>query len=345
MEEIKNLLEFHQFPELIDIPDNYVQAILDSESAYSERMEFLGDAVLDLIVTNYLIDSFEYLTPGEATSVRSYVVSNMTIAYLLIKKKLCLNRDKICGDKMEVLIGVLYTYTQQNIAFVEKYLNKVFKLDDIIYDLIQVELYRQNSEINIDKIVDKHAPVYSQWEKNKNCKDGVRRETRKCISGTCDVLERYTKCEDWSGCDDNRYKTRVVNGVKEIKPCNKHGVCNKNGQRKVTGPLGEFMEQCPESYYYDGLYKDLRCRDGITTVYKKCKNPNKCENMIWDSYPCEEELVTLEKFGKLDQDIQWDTYNKLREYAIKHGIQPDPPIWNVKRGYELLLSQLSEVKI
>ena len=46
----------------------------------NERLEFLGDAVLDLIVTEYLYRSFRSKREGEMTQVKSLIVSKTILA-------------------------------------------------------------------------------------------------------------------------------------------------------------------------------------------------------------------------------------------------------------------------
>ena len=49
---------------------------------YSERLEFLGDAVLGLATANYLFEHFKNLTEGELTKMRSSVVRQSTLTRL-----------------------------------------------------------------------------------------------------------------------------------------------------------------------------------------------------------------------------------------------------------------------
>ena len=46
----------------------------------NERLEFLGDAVLQLVVTDLLYDSYPQLAEGQMTKVRAAVVSRPTLA-------------------------------------------------------------------------------------------------------------------------------------------------------------------------------------------------------------------------------------------------------------------------
>ncbi|CEJ03174.1 hypothetical protein RMCBS344292_17162 [Rhizopus microsporus] len=50
-----------------------------------ERLEFLGDAVLDLFIAQYLYKKHPTAPPGELTGLRSMYVSNATLAFICIK--------------------------------------------------------------------------------------------------------------------------------------------------------------------------------------------------------------------------------------------------------------------
>lgn len=49
-----------------------------------QRLEFLGDAVLDYLITSYLYSVFPNLTPGQLTDLRSIAVSNNSFAQLVV---------------------------------------------------------------------------------------------------------------------------------------------------------------------------------------------------------------------------------------------------------------------
>ena len=53
---------------------------LNSITDSYERLEFLGDAVLDFLITMYIIKDKNELSPGEVTNLRSALVNNTTLA-------------------------------------------------------------------------------------------------------------------------------------------------------------------------------------------------------------------------------------------------------------------------
>jgi ribonuclease III len=84
----------------------------------NERLEFLGDSVLDSIVAHYLYDKYKHLPEGELTKMKSKVVRrenlNMLGYDLGLDRMLKLNlgrqemHDSIVGNALEALIGAIY---------------------------------------------------------------------------------------------------------------------------------------------------------------------------------------------------------------------------------------------
>lgn len=86
----------------------------------NERMEFLGDSVLELVIADYLFCKFPHLNEGSLSRMRSIVVSEESLAYharkinlgryILVGK----DQDQICSqdatlaDAYEAVIGALY---------------------------------------------------------------------------------------------------------------------------------------------------------------------------------------------------------------------------------------------
>lgn len=89
---------------------------------HNERLEFLGDSVLGLIIAGYLYLSFTSETEGYLSHVRSHIVETSTCAHLLQKLQLSeyvllgkgekLNggkgRESILADLFEAVLGAIY---------------------------------------------------------------------------------------------------------------------------------------------------------------------------------------------------------------------------------------------
>lgn len=89
---------------------------------HNERLEFLGDAVLELIITHYLYNEYPEKSEGDLTSIRSALVNAQTCAE--VAKKLNVNdflllsrgeardvgraRQYILANALEAIIGAVY---------------------------------------------------------------------------------------------------------------------------------------------------------------------------------------------------------------------------------------------
>jgi ribonuclease-3 len=90
---------------------------------HNERLEFLGDAVLDLVISQYLMDSLPNCAEGELTRLRAEVVALPSLArlarsldlgsFLLLGRgeERSGGRDKnsLLADALEALFGAVFT--------------------------------------------------------------------------------------------------------------------------------------------------------------------------------------------------------------------------------------------
>ncbi len=88
----------------------------------NERLEFLGDAVLELLVSEYLFSEFKKYREGALTKMRQNLVCEKTLAKIAAELKLgeylnvgrgeeltdCRSRPKVLADALEALIGAVY---------------------------------------------------------------------------------------------------------------------------------------------------------------------------------------------------------------------------------------------
>jgi ribonuclease-3 len=113
---------------------------------HNERLEFLGDAVLELAVTRFLFDKFPAKQEGDLTAYRAALVNTFSISE--IAEKLGMNdmlrlskgekrdtgraRQIILADAFEALLGALYLDQGYDAAeaFVAKHLYP--KIDDVL---------------------------------------------------------------------------------------------------------------------------------------------------------------------------------------------------------------------
>ncbi len=90
-------------PRLLDIALTHA-SIAESRLASNERMEFLGDAVLGLIVCDYLYGKFPNLLEGDLTKIKSAAVSRRMCAR--IASDLALDRLLILGKGMKTRASI-----------------------------------------------------------------------------------------------------------------------------------------------------------------------------------------------------------------------------------------------
>ena len=108
----------------------------------NERLEFLGDAVLELISSEFLFDNNKKTPEGELTRMRASMVCEPSLAfcareislgdYLLLGKGEertgGRNRDSITSDALEALIGAIYL--DGGFASAKEFIHK-FVLNDL----------------------------------------------------------------------------------------------------------------------------------------------------------------------------------------------------------------------
>ncbi len=126
---------------------SYLNEHPDFTIGHNERLEFLGDAVLEIIVTEFLYLSFMNTPEGDMTNWRASLVNAKMLYEVARELKIeeCLylskgeSRDKnkksrqfILADAVEAIIGAIYL--DQGTEGAKKFIlkNVVSKLDDIL---------------------------------------------------------------------------------------------------------------------------------------------------------------------------------------------------------------------
>lgn len=151
--------EFKTFEEKIGIPFNdtallrrafthrsYLNEHRGQRGGHNERLEFLGDAVLELASTHFLYEKFPDKTEGELTAYRAALVNSVTLSesaaalgmndYLLLSrgeaKDVGRARGVLLANAFEALIGAIYLDSGYDAAraFISEHLFP--KIDDII---------------------------------------------------------------------------------------------------------------------------------------------------------------------------------------------------------------------
>lgn len=114
-----------------------------AKGGHNERLEFLGDAVLELVITRFLYDEYKNKTEGDLTSIRSALVNAQTCAevakslnvndYMLLSRGEAKDtgraRQYILANALEAIIGAVYLDQGYEVAkiFIEKYITPLTK--------------------------------------------------------------------------------------------------------------------------------------------------------------------------------------------------------------------------
>ncbi len=193
---------------------------LDLES--NERLEFLGDAVLDMVVSERLYEDFPEKNEGELTKLRVKLVNRNFLndvsikigvpkllhQYVGKKRDLLKNKHNIYGNALEALIGAIYLDSglKKSRNFVE---SKVFVGDDEFDKILSKDkdyksrlvswCQRENVSIdfiddqtkdpNLFEIVVKIGDVYYGRGKGRRKKDAHQ----KAAESTIEILEKSGK--------------------------------------------------------------------------------------------------------------------------------------------------------
>ncbi len=125
---------------------SYLNEHREYAGSHNERLEFLGDAVLELAVTDFLFKKFPATPEGELTSYRAALVNTVSLSataqalgvndFLLLSKGESKDtgraREVIRADALEAIIGAIYLdsgYANAE-AFIAK--NLYHKIDEVI---------------------------------------------------------------------------------------------------------------------------------------------------------------------------------------------------------------------
>jgi ribonuclease-3 len=152
---------------------SYLNEHRDFSGSHNERLEFLGDAVLELAVTDFLFRKFPAKPEGELTAFRAALVNTVSLAessqaldvnsYLLLSKGEAKDtgraRDVILADAFEAIIGALYL--DQGYAAAEAFIARTLygKIDQVI-----AERSYQDAKSRFQELAQEHHGVTPHYE-------------------------------------------------------------------------------------------------------------------------------------------------------------------------------------
>jgi ribonuclease-3 len=147
---------------------SYLNEHRDAKQEHNERMEFLGDAVLELVVTDFLFHKYKEKPEGDLTAIRSALVNTNSLAdastklgvndYLLMSKGEAKDtgraRQYILANAFEAFIGALYLDQGYGVAqkFVEE---QLFAKTEMI---VEKKLW-QDAKSRLQELAQEHGGV------------------------------------------------------------------------------------------------------------------------------------------------------------------------------------------
>ena len=151
---------------------SYANEHKEMKGIYNERIEFLGDAVLELTISNWLFRQFPHFQEGQLTKLRAQIVCEDSLSllakecslnkYLLLGKGETLSggREKpaILCDVFEAFIGALYL--DKGVNEVQRFLNLVVipKIKNGRYELIT------DFKTELQEYLQQNGPVHIRYE-------------------------------------------------------------------------------------------------------------------------------------------------------------------------------------
>jgi len=138
---------------------SYTNEVNISRLESNERLEFLGDAVLELVTSEFLFQTYQNYPEGELTKLRASLVCEPALAFAAraidIGRYLSLGkgeeatggrlRDSITSDALEAVIGAIYLDSGIEAA-------REFVLRFILNDIESKQLF-SDSKTNLQEIV------------------------------------------------------------------------------------------------------------------------------------------------------------------------------------------------
>lgn len=130
---------------------SYSNESSDDKTQDNERLEFLGDAILQFIISDLLIKNYPFLNEGDLSKFRSVLVSEKGLHQIALQltlgsylslgngEELSGGREKpsILSDALEALIAAIYLDSKEQYGFE--------KINSIVYDFFYDQMIRSET--------------------------------------------------------------------------------------------------------------------------------------------------------------------------------------------------------
>jgi len=147
---------------------SYINENKTAGGTHNERLEFLGDAVLELVVTSFLFRKYSKKQEGELTAFRSSIVN--TVSLTTVAEKMGLNdymlmskgeakdsgraRSVILANAVEAVIGAIYMDGGYNTAanFISQYILNTIDIEEIVAKKTWIDAKSKFQERSQEKV-------------------------------------------------------------------------------------------------------------------------------------------------------------------------------------------------
>jgi ribonuclease-3 len=161
---------------------SYANEMRMKKEKNNERLEFLGDAVLELVTSEFVYKEYANLTEGDLTKLRASIVCELTLSscardlfigdYILLGKGEDISggreRDSILSDALEAVIGAIYLdggFTNAK-EFIKSFILDDLKDKDLFFDsktILQEMIQNGNNKQKIRyKLISEEGPDHNK---------------------------------------------------------------------------------------------------------------------------------------------------------------------------------------
>ena len=160
---------------------SYANEMRMNKEKSNERLEFLGDAVLELVTSEYVYKEYSDLSEGDLTKLRASIVCEQTLSacardlkigdYLLLGKGEDITggreRDSLLSDALEAVIGAIYLdggFTNAK-EFIRSFILANLKNKDLFFDsktILQEIIQNNNGQKLRYRLLSEEGPDHNK---------------------------------------------------------------------------------------------------------------------------------------------------------------------------------------
>lgn len=147
----------------------------------NERLEYLGDAILDAVIADYIFERFPDKEEGFMTKLKSKIVSRKTlgqlgeqldiIQHIQYKKGRSINTKTLQGNAFESLIGAIYLDSdfetvRKSVLFhlMRYYINLNQILNEEVDFKSKLLIWTQKNKLNLDFEIFNEENIGAEWK-------------------------------------------------------------------------------------------------------------------------------------------------------------------------------------